>query len=398
MNRLGFVLTLGAIAAVSATAIDICIPAIPEIGRMLGASPEAGAALVTGYLLGYGPGQLFWGPLSDRFGRIVCLYVALAGFIVTSIGCALAPSLDFLIVMRILQGATGGGAPVIARAIARDQGGGKETATLISTIMMLVGLGPLLGPLIGSGLLAIASWQAIFWFLALFGVALVLGAFLFLGERRRRETREGITAAQYVRRCLPLFRSPEFLLGIGISSSIFAGYAAILGAGAIVAQERYGIGPEAFGPVFAIAALSFVAGSALARYLLRRYEIEHVLLTGAVVAAASGLGFASFHASALPLTPFWGLLCLYTFAFGLVMPSSTAMALEPAGPIAGLASSLVGTVQAMVGAGSSVLVVSGLLGDSYRSLNLSIAAAGVAVLLLVLGHRRLAGARRPTGT
>ena len=230
MNRIGFVLTLGAIAAISATAIDICLPAQPEIGRMLGNSPEAGAALVTGYLLGYGPGQLFWGPLSDRFGRMGLLYLAVFGFVATSIACALAPTLDFLVFMRVLQGLTGGGAPVIARAIARDQGGGAETAALLSTMAVIIGGAPLVAPVIGSGMLIFADWRWIFAFLALFGVAITICMSLFLGRRRRRDRRDWISFGSYFRSSTGLFRAPEFLLGIGISSFAFCGYATVLGA------------------------------------------------------------------------------------------------------------------------------------------------------------------------
>ncbi len=393
MSRIGFVLTLGALAAVSATAIDICIPALPEIGRTLGASPEAGAALVTGYLLGYGPGQLLWGPLSDRYGRLGPLYITVYGFVATSIACSLSGSLDFLVAMRFLQGLMGGGAPAIARAIARDQGGGPETAKLISTMTVLIGGAPLVAPVIGSAMLTFTGWRWIFGFLVVFGFLLLAGISLFLGRRRRRKRRDATTVSAYARSALPLFRAPEFLLGVGIGSSVFFGYATILAASAVIAQERYGIAPQAFGPIFSIAALTFMMGSTTARQSLRRVSLPRLLLGGAVVAACAGVGFAAASHADLSLVPLWLLICVYTFAFGLLAPVATAMALEPAGPIAGLASSIVGTVQILAGAASSHLVVSGLLGDSYTSLCLIIAASAVVTFVLVLLSQRL---RRPT--
>jgi len=392
MKRLGFVLTLGALAAVSATAIDICIPALPEIGRTLGASPEAGAALVTGYLLGYGPGQLLWGPLSDRYGRLGPLYITVVGFVFTSIACALAGSLDFLVAMRFLQGLMGGGAPAIARAIARDQGGGPETARLISTMTVLIGGAPLVAPVIGSALLVVTGWRWIFGFLVVFGILLIVGVFLFLGRRRRRKRRDATTVAAYARSALPLFTAPEFLLGIGIGSSIFAGYATVLAASAVIAQERYGIAPQSFGPIFSIAALAFMMGSTTARQALRRVSLPRLLLAGAAVAACAGIGLGTAAHAALSLVPLWILICLYTFAFGLLAPVATAMALEPAGGIAGLASSIVGTVQILVGAASSKLVVAGLFGDSYISLCVIIAASAAVTFALALLGQRL---RRP---
>lgn len=392
MSRIGFILTLGALAAISATAIDICIPALPEIGRTLGSSPEAGAALITGYLLGYGPGQLFWGPLSDRHGRLGPLYITVVGFVITSIGCSLAGSLDFLVAMRFLQGLMGGGAPAIARAIARDQGGGPETARLISTMTLLIGGAPLVAPVIGSGLLTFTGWRWIFGFLVVFGILLLAGVFFFLGRRRRRKRRDARPVAAYVRSALPLLRSPEFFLGIGIASSVFGGYAAILAASAVIAQERYGIAPQSFGPIFSIAALTYMMGSTTARQSLRRVSLQRLLLVGAGVGACAGIGFAAASQAALPLVPLWILVCLYTFAFGLLNPVATAMALEPAGAIAGLASSIIGTVQILAGAASSKLVVAGLFGDSYVSLCVIIAISAAMFFVLVLLSRRV---RRP---
>ena len=389
MNRIGFVLTLGALAAVSATAIDICIPALPEIGRTLGTSPAAGAALVTGYLLGYGPGQLFWGPFSDRFGRMALLHLAICGFIVASIACALADTLEFLVAMRTVQGLMGGGAPAIARAIARDQGGGPETASLISTMAVIIGGAPLIAPVIGSGMLTFADWRWIFGFLAVFGVLLLVGILVFLGRRRRREKREWVSVADYVQSASVLFRAQEFLLGIGISSSVFGGYATILGASAVIAQERYGVAPQAFGPIFSIAALTFMTGATTARKMLRRVPLRRFLLAGAAVAACAGTGFFVAYSANLSLVPFWALICVYTFAFGLLMPTAASMALEPAGATAGLASSIIGTVQILTGALTSKLVVSGVFGDSYASLCLIIAAAATSVVLLALVSQRI---------
>jgi len=391
MGRIGFVLTLGAITAISATAIDICIPALPEIGRTLGGSPESGALLVTGYLLGYGPGQLFWGPLSDRFGRTGLLYVSICGFIAASIACALSETLEFLVVMRALQGLTGGGAPVIARAIARDQGGGPVTAALLSTMAVIVGGAPLVAPVIGSGMLTFADWRWIFVFLAIFGVLLVCGAALFLGRRRRRDKRAWVSFAAYFRSATNLLRAPDFLVGIGISSSTFCGYATILGASAVIANERYGISAESFGPIFSIAALTFMAGATTARKMLRRLPLRRFLLAGAAVAACAGVGFVIAYNANLSLVPFWAIICVYTFAFGLLMPTATSMALEPAGPVAGLASSIIGTIQTLMGALSSKLVVTGLFGDSYASLCLIIAASATAIVLLVLLSQRIGG-------
>jgi DHA1 family bicyclomycin/chloramphenicol resistance-like MFS transporter len=391
MGSIGFVFTLGALAAVSATAIDICIPALPEIARAFGASPEAGAALVTGYLLGYGPGQLFWGPLSDRFGRIGPLYVSVLGFLAASIACALAGSFELLVAMRFLQGLTGGGAPAIARAVARDQGGGPDTAALISTMTVIVGGAPLVAPAVGSGLLTLADWRWVFGFLVAFGLMLLACIFLFLGRRKRRAIRAAVSVSAYVRSVLPLFRAPEFLLGIGVSSSLFCGYAAFLAVGAAVAQSRYGVTAEAFGPVFSIAALAFIFGSMTARQSVRRFQRRWLMLAGAVVALLAGSGLGAISQAHPPMAALWLLLCLYIFSFGLLVPMSTAMALEPAGASAGLASSIIGTVQILAGALSSKLAAAGFFGKTYIALCLIMGVSAVLAFAFALLSLRTAG-------
>src|SRR3546814_643552 len=166
-----FVATLGRLSDVTATAISLCIPAQPTIAAGFGVPASSGGALVTAYLLGYGLGQLFWGLLADRFGRLPPLYVSLVCFVVASIVCATTGSFALLLAARGVQGIAGAAAPVIARAVARDQGGGIRSARLLSTMTVIVGLAPLLAPTIGSGLLTLFAWTAVFWFLAAFGAA-----------------------------------------------------------------------------------------------------------------------------------------------------------------------------------------------------------------------------------
>lgn len=390
-GNLAFVLTLGALAAVSATTVDICLPAQPEIAISYGAAPAAGAALVSAYLAGYGPGQLFWGPLADRFGRRLPLFVSLAGFIATSVVCALAASLELLLLARGIQGLFGAASPVIARAIARDQGGGPATAALISTMTVVLGAAPLLAPAVGSGLLVLFEWPAIFWFLALFGAATALSCHLVLAESLPPERRRPLSLAGPLAASRQLFAARDFLLGVGISGTIFGGYAALLSLGAAVALERFAVPAEAFGPLFTLAAVAFVAGSVIARQGVRRLGVQAVLTLGAVIAglAATGLVAAALNGFGLPA--FWGLVGLYVLAFGLLLPAATALALEPAGETAGFGSSLIGALQVLAGAAGAQLAASTLWSSSYAALCWVMAGAG----FLCLAVRLLSLALRP---
>ena len=390
-NDLAFVVTLGALAAVSATTVDVCLPAQPEIARAYGAAPAAGAALVSAYLVGYGPGQLLWGPLADRFGRRPPLFLSLAGFILASAVCALAGSFELLLLARGVQGLFGAASPVIARAIARDQGGGPATAALISTMTVVLGAAPLLAPAIGSGLLVLFEWPAIFWFLVLFGMATAVSCYLVLSESLPRERRRRLSLAGPLAASRRLFAARDFLVGVGVSGTIFAGYAALLSLGAAVALERYDVAAEAFGPLFTLAAVAFVAGSVIARQGVRRFGVQAVLTLGAGIAGLAGAGLALAAGADLALPVFWGLVGLYVLAFGLLLPAATALALEPAGEMAGFGSSLIGALQVLAGALGAQLAATGPWPDSYAALCWVMAGAAglcLAVRLLSLAVRR----------
>lgn len=389
MERFGFVLTLGALTAVTATAIDICIPAQPDIALELGSDPAAGAALVGFFLLGYGPGQLFWGPLSDRFGRLAILQISLAGFLVASLVCALTDSFELLILGRMVEGLFAGGGPVISRAIARDQGGGAATAGLLSTMTVVLGAAPLVAPSIGSGLMLLLDWRSIFWFLCLFAAALIAASALVLPGSGKPQVRQTQSLLRYLRDAVSVLGARDFLVGTAVSASVFLGYAAFLSVGALVAQQRYGVSAAAFGPLFALAALAFVLGSILARQALKRIGRESLILAATLIGSLSGLGLLANAWAEPPLLLFWTLIGGYVLGFGMVLPVSFAKALEPAGHAAGAASSLMGTLQTLGGALGSHLVASELFDDAFQGLSLIMPAAMFLSFVLALGDRLL---------
>lgn len=378
----GFVITLGALAAVSATAVDISIPAQAEIAVLLGESPAAGAGLVSAYLIAFAMGQLVWGPMSDRYGRLGPLYLALGIFVAAAAAAALAPTMPVLVASRFVQGLSGGAAPVIARAIARDQGGGPATARLIATNTMILGGAPLLAPTLGSGLLVLFDWPALFWFLVVFGVLLTAAIGRFIPADTVKAHDASFQTAAYLGRVKPILKAPEFLFGMAIMATIFFGYASVLGVGAAMAATRYGVSAEAFGPLFAVAAAFFVIGSILARSMLPKYGPDRILSGAALLAGGAGGALFLMADSTPPLWVMWGAVSVYMLAFGIGLPSSTTKALEPAGAAAGAASSVVGAVGTAIGALGSWLAGAEILGDSYRSICLVMALAGAMTVLV----------------
>ena len=350
-----FVVTLGGLAAVTATAVDIFLPAQPSIGLAFGLPSSAGGALVSAYLFGYGPGMMLWGPLADRFGRLPPLYISLAAFVILAVVCAMTDSFEVLVIARCLQGVAGGGGPVIARAIARDMGGGARTIRLLTTVTAILSAAPLLSPIVGSGLLAVFEWPSVFWALAVFGVVMALATYLFLPETRPQIDRDAADTPSIPVAVKTLFRSRDFVVGAMLTATVFSGYAVLLSIGAAVAEVPYGIPPQHFGFLFAVAALALVMGSVCARLVAPRLGVERVVTTGAVIAGLAGAGLLLVGAGSPTLPVLWAAVTGYLLAFGMLFPTGTAKALEPAGRMAGLGASLIGAMQMLVGAAAATL-------------------------------------------
>lgn len=243
-ERLDFILLLGGLSALTALTIDITAPATGVIARDLNVVESLGSMIVGVYFLAYAIGQLFWGLLSDAFGRKKVLLISLALFAAASVGAAMATGFWMLIAFRAAQGLAAG-APVIARAIVRDIGSGVVAAKLLAVLMAVTAIAPMIAPIMGAGLLVLFSWRAIFVFLALFGIALLLLSGFKAEETVKTKRPERFSLSFVVYAFGYLFRQRDFLVGMSISSLTFGGYASILSLGAVVVQNTYGLPPSA---------------------------------------------------------------------------------------------------------------------------------------------------------
>jgi MFS transporter, DHA1 family, multidrug resistance protein len=393
IKRPSFILSLAAITAITATAIDIALPGHPAIGRGFGHTAEAAGVIVSAYFIGYGPGQLIWGPLADRFGRMPPLYIGIVGFMILSALCATADNLETLAFYRMIQGIFGGCGPVIARAITRDQGGGKDTARLMATIMMIFGAAPLLAPLAGGAILLVADWRYIFWFLVGFALVLLLIARAFIAPATKAHAAANPARNRYrfsftlVKR---LFMGRDFLMGTTAMSFLFFGYSSMLGIGAAMTETHYGTSPQAFGVLFSIAASAVILGPAISRRIIGTRSLRLPLKLGASIAGLMGVAFLSVSTALVPLWLLWTLVFFYVLSFGIMMPVANALALEDAGDAAGTASSLLSalpTIAAAIGAGVASSVDGpagpGVFRNGYQALTLMMAFGGIITSAIV---------------
>tara|TARA_Y100001934_G_scaffold245429_2_gene303657 strand:- start:5440 stop:6654 length:1215 start_codon:yes stop_codon:yes gene_type:complete len=376
-----FVVTLAGLAAVTATAVDIFLPAQPMIGSIFGLPSGAGGVLIAAYFLGYGPGMMLWGPLADRYGRLPPLYISLIAFVVLAVVCATTDSFEVLVAARGLQGVAGGGGPVIARAIARDMGGGARTVRLLTTMTAIFSAAPLLSPIVGSGLLMVFEWPSVFWALVVFGALLILATVLFIPETRPRTTDGAQTPPSVLNNLGILLRARDFNVGMFLTTTVFAGYAVLLSIGASVAEKPYGIPPQLFGFLFAVAAVASVTGSVSARFMATRLGLERVISTGTAIVGVAGAGFLIIGAGTPSLPVLWVVVACYLLGFGMLFPTGTAKSLGPAGRMAGLGASVLGAVQMLTGAAAAAL--GAVMFDSTNfALSTLMGAAGLLCLVI----------------
>ena len=350
-------LILGALTAVGPLAIDMYLPALPTIAREFGAAASLVQRSLAAYFIGIAIGQAFYGPLSDRFGRKPMLYLGLALFMISSIGCAVAQNINALIPFRLLQ-ALGGCAPiVIPRAVVRDHFDQSGSVRMLSVLMLVMGLAPILAPLIGGQLLVHFGWRAVFWLLTAYAATWLAVVALFLPEslppaRRLRQPITEVLAVYW-----QLARDRKFM-GHALSGAlIFSGLLAYISGSPFVFIELFNVPPERYGLYFGINACGIIAASQTNRWLVGRVETHRIVRIVLVVAMTAGLflvvdaysGFGGFAGILVPL------FC-YIACHGFVLPNTTALAMASHGRVAGSASALLGTFQFVGGAIAGSLI------------------------------------------
>jgi len=375
-------IVLGLLCAVGPFAIDMYLPALPDIEADLGATTSATQLTLTSYFIAFGLCQIAYGPLSDVYGRKAPLYAGLALFVVGSVGCALAPTVETLIAFRFVQGLGAAAMGVIPRAIIRDLHTGVEATKLMSLVMLVFSVSPILAPLGGSALIVPFGWRAVF--VAVTIAALIATVLLAVMLPETRPVQERIRGD--VRSVLghfgTLFRDWHFLGltfigGLGMSS-----FFTFLSMSSFVYIKTYGMSLAEYSVAFSVNAVGFIGMSQLASRLGGRFGMGRVVM-GAVAA------YASFAVLLLALTlagftSLWVLIPLLftSFAFlGLVIPSTMVLSLENHGPIAGSASALGGTLQMLTG--GAVIAVAGLFFDG-TSMPMVVTIALTAVTALVI--------------
>jgi DHA1 family bicyclomycin/chloramphenicol resistance-like MFS transporter len=376
-----FVVLIAAIMALNPLAMDMMLPALPLIGRAFHVTDANHLQTVLStFLLGFGVGQFFIGPLSDRFGRRPVLIGGMIVYGVASMLTLIAPSFETLLLARALQGLSTAATRVIATSVVRDCYAGRRMASVMSLAQMIFISVPVLAPSLGQAvMLASHEWHSVFAVLLLFGVAVLAWTALRLPETLDEDKRTSLA----LRDVLGYFRETltnRQTLGYALAAGCIVGtmFAYVFSAQQVF-TEVYKLGtyfPLAFAAIaLGVAIAGFVNARIVGRLGMR--VISHSALCGFIAASLAMLVFAWFDALPLPL--YMALATITMFTFGLMISNFTALAMEPLGHIAGTASSLFGSITTLIG-----IVMGSVIGQAYDGTMLPLTTGFFACTLIAL--------------
>lgn len=375
-------LVLGLLSSIGPFAIDMYLPAMPEIGSALGTSVQGMQGTIVAYFIAFGLAQLVYGPWADRSGRKPPLYAGIAVFLAGSLFCTLAPTVEWLLVGRAIQGLGGAALMVVPRAIIRDLYTGPQATRLMAAVMMVISVSPMLAPLAGSGLMAVFGWRAIFGALVVAALASLTILTLYQPETLHDADRQPFNLAAMRRGAAVLFTDPLFMGLTFLGGFGMASFFVFIASASFVYTGTFGLSPTGFSLAFAVNAIGFFGASQVAGPLGLRHGAPKVM-------AWASFGFAVFTIMlfVLALAGFVSLwLCmaglfLANACLGLIIPTAMVMALDEHGDIAGLASSLGGTLQMLAG-GLMIVGVGPFFDGTATPMLGAIALCGVLVLAL----------------
>ena len=368
---LAFLLLAAALSTFPPVTTDIYLPALPELTRSLHGTTAEGQATLAFYFLGLAVGQLFYGPWSDRIGRRPPMLIGVGIFLAASAGCAVAGSMNAMIVLRLLQALGACAGLVTASAIVRDRFDHQSSARIFSMLLLARGLGPLLAPLAGGAIVTYTSWRAIFWALAAFGSVLGLWVLFGFRETRTAEVAARARSESPGRAYLAALSNPRIVGYLFTNGLNFAGMFAWIAAAPYLVIGTYGVPALYFGWVFGLNAAGFMIASQVNRRLLRRVPADRLMAFGAMgaLAAASVLladAITGFGGPIGVLAP----LLLVISSLGFVSTNAMAggLAVDP---------SRSGTVSALFGTGQFALGGVTTVAGAFISHQTALAMAGV---------------------
>jgi MFS transporter, DHA1 family, multidrug resistance protein len=380
---------MAALAMLAPFTLDTYLPSFPDIEAAFDAGPARMQQTLSVYLLAFAAMTLIYGPVSDAFGRRRVVLVGLAGYVLASIGCALAQDMETFLAMRAAQGMTAGAGTVIARAVVRDLYAGNEAQRVMGMMMMMFGAAPAVAPIIGGLLHDVAGWRSVFVFLALFGLAVWTFTYLRMPETLPTAGRMSIAPRFVLGSYLRALMNPRFMGVTLVFALIFAGMFLYIAASPELIYRLLGYGANDFWRLFVPLVSGIILGGWLSGRLADRVPPARMVAAGLAVLAVA----VTFNLVQALWLPVWGLtaiapLPLYSLGLALCLPNLTVLALDCYPRQRGMASGMQTFLQLTANGLVAALLVATL---SRSLLGLAAGMAGfylAAALLWALWRRR----------
>lgn len=370
-------LILGLLSAVGPFAIDMYLPALPQVAADLGATEAHAALTLTSYFIAFGIAQMIYGPMADAVGRKPPLVLGVVIFIGATIAAAFAPTMGWLIAARAVQGLGAATLMVVPRAVIRDMTTGPDAARMMAKIMIVISVSPMLAPLAGSAIMAFGGWREIFAALAVAALVSLSLILFVLPETLAVADRRPVRVGPMIDGARQLLTDRHFMGLTMIGGFGMASFFVFLASASFVYTRQYGLSPTGFSLAFAANAVGFFSASQFAGRLAERYGMERVIalaISGFLVATVALAVLVNLGADGLAVV--MAGLFIANACLGLVLPTAMVMSLDPHPQIAGLASSLGGTIQMLTG-GAMIGVAGPFLNNTAAPMVTVIALCGV---------------------
>ncbi|MDQ1090213.1 MULTISPECIES: multidrug effflux MFS transporter [unclassified Siphonobacter] len=356
-QKQGLIITLGLLTAVAPFSIDTYLPAFTVISRDLQTDISYVAYSLTSFFIGISLGQALCGPLLDRFGRKKPLLIGLSLYVLAAIACASVQSVNWLIAIRFLLALGGCVGMVASRAVVRDLFTPQEMAGVLSTLMLIMGVSPIIAPTIGGYISEVAGWRYIFGFLALVGVTLIMLVLRYLPESKPADPSISLKPARILKDYGTVLKEPIFSIHSLVAGMASGSMFSYIAGSPFVFMKLHNLSQTEYGWAFGFNACGMILGSQVNRFWLKRAKSEEILkkisafqwITALLLIMGTVLNL--FNAMGL-----LSIMFIYLFFHGFISPNAAATALFPFKRYAGSASALLGCIQMLIGAAASGLV------------------------------------------
>jgi len=352
----GFVILLTALTALGPVSTDFYLPSLPNIARYFAVGEAEAQLTLSGFLICFAATMLVFGPLSDRFGRKPVMLGGLTIFTIASAACALAGSIDQLIIARMFQAIGAGAGPVISRAVVRDRFGAGGASRVLSYLAAAMTLAPAIGPILGGYLQERFGWQSIFWAISLYGATAVGCAAWRLPESHPPANRTSHGPIAMLRTYGMLLRHKRYVGFVLCQTFSYSGIFCFISGSSFVFINVLGVAPAHFGWCFSVFVIGYLIGTVLSTRLTHRIGIDGMVRLGSVVALAATVLLLLVAIFAPSVAGLLAPLMAYMIGIGLASPNSQAGAIGPFPKAAGAASSLLGFLQMSIAAGVGTIL------------------------------------------